>query len=322
MKQNTTACFSIAWAVWAYVAGAASVSPRRSNATTPITKANATATRVDATIPVAAHQNHKIKLRTNHSDPPDPLKVETRVGCRTPLCIGPVDTLVLADVSGAVGENGMAKMQSMLQKFPHHFDLGSDDPRGGQFLALMQYDEYPKIMTQWTDDAKMFKSAATSMELGWSAGDLGAALAQANQLMLYARDHTFHNVVVITDGGTPYKSKALQMAQRLGQSGSVLFIVVIEDYVGPAHDENFEIIQATGQMPANDFLISVDRYEDLDSDDTIGEIVYMLCPAIANLLSVGSKVERRIVDGNRTAMTQTKKFQRNFRKIQTRAGTH
>lgn len=333
MKQNAMARFPSVLSVWAYISQGAWVSPERSTAPTP--------TKINATIPLAVQEHHspsehvhendhenyaesdeyyhymkeQIKVTANHSGPPDPLG-ETRVGCRTPLCIGQVDTLVLVDVSGSVSEDDFKKMQDMLQKFPHHFDRS-------QFLALMSYGQYPEIMAQWTDSAENFKSAAMKMKLGWSAGDLGAGLARATEVLRYARDHSYHNVLVITDGATPSKLKAKQMAERLGESGAQLYMVVVEDYVGPAHDEAFEIIQSTSQFAdPNQFMMSVDSYKDLDVEDTIGKMVYMLCPQVANLLSIGSKVERTVVDGNRTAATRRNKSQQKFRKVQARVGKH
>lgn len=249
-------------------------------------------------------KKHKKQLKDN---PPSPFG-ETRVGCRTPVCIGPVDTLVLVDVSGSVGEDDFKRIKDMLQKFPHHFD-------SSQSLALMSYATYPQILTQWTNSAQSFKSAAMNMELGVGGGDLGGALGRATEVLRYANDRAYHNVLVITDGGTTRKSTAKQMAERLGGSGAQLFMVVVEDFVGPAHDEAFEIIKATDRMiDPNQFMMSVSSYQDLDVDDAIGKMVYMLCPQVANLLSIGSKIERKVVDGNRTAMTQRKNTQRNFRK--------
>lgn len=322
MKRNAMTCFPLVpvLGVWAYIAQGRLVSPKKkSNMTTPA--------KVNATTPLEAqehiHQNdadqyyyymkNQIKKNANHSAPSDPL-VETRVGCRTPLCIGQVDTLVLIDVSGSVSENDFKKIQDMLLKFPHHFQRG-------QFLALMSYGEYPKILTQWTDSAENFKSAAMNMELGWSAGDLGAGLARATQLLRYAGDRSYHNVLVITDGGSTSRMKAKQAAEMVGQSGGVIYMVVVEEFsgAGPVFDEGFEVVQAAGQYPANEYILSVDRYDDLVKDDYIGQMVYMLCPQVMTLLSTGSKMVRTIVDGNRTATTRRKKLQRNFRKTQTRS---
>jgi len=261
--------------------------------------------------------------RATRQQPPDPgevimedepVKVQ---GCRAPLCVGTVDTIVLVDVSGSVGEHGVNMVKKMLQKFPYHFH-GPRDGSGGQFLALMSYGKHHKIHTQWTEDPEVFKQAANGLELHWGSGDLGAGLSMSSQLLRYARAESYHNVLVITDGGSYSQQKALKGAEMVGQSGGVIYMVVVENFngPGPAYDESFQVVQAAGQYPAEDYMLSVNRYDDLVKDDFIGQMVYSLCPQVMTLLSTGSKVVRTIVDGNRTATTHRKKPQRKLRKPQ------
>lgn len=312
------AFLTVLYAVHPYISQGSLAVPHaqnRSNTSAPVAKAN-------VTVPLVARQTGKAKVANDEVPPYEeivvsdgPVKVK---GCRTPLCIGSVDTIVLVDVSGSVGNHGIEKLKEMLRKFPYHFNGPTDDdPRGGQFLALMSYGKGYKIHTQWTDDKETFKKAADSLELHWGSGDLGAGLTMAHQLLRYAREHSYHNVLVITDGGATSRQKAMQAAELVGETGGVVYMVVVEDFngAGPKFDECFEVVQATGQYPANDFMMAVDTYDDLVKDDFIGQMVYSLCPQVLNLMSVGSKMVRTIVDGNRTTRTRTEKPLRNSRKF-------
>jgi len=278
--------------------------------------------KTNVTVPVVAHQSHKA-ITTNKEEPIDPSReaindprnIGVKVkGCVEPICLSLVDVVVLVDVSGGVGNAGLQKVKDMLQKFPYHFYPPPEDWSDGQFLALMSYGKYAKIHVQWTGDKKEFQDAAKTMKLYWGAGDLGAGLTKATQLHHYSRPDSFHNVLVITDGGSYSRTRANLAAERLGMSGATIYTVVVEEFVGPAHDEMFEVIQSAGQFPANSFMMSVDSYDDLDTDWAIKNMVYMLCPETANLLSIDRKVVRRVMDGNRTALDQTTKVQRSFRK--------
>eukprot|EP00746_Dinoflagellata_sp_MGD_P010771 gnl/MRDRNA2_/MRDRNA2_122374_c0_seq1.p1 gnl/MRDRNA2_/MRDRNA2_122374_c0~~gnl/MRDRNA2_/MRDRNA2_122374_c0_seq1.p1 ORF type:complete len:344 (-),score=61.29 gnl/MRDRNA2_/MRDRNA2_122374_c0_seq1:76-1107(-) len=321
MQLMEWALFAVLNAVHPYISQGSLAVPQlhnKSNTSSTVAKAN-------VTIPVVAHQSRKAKIAKKEEpfeigEPivigDEPVKVK---GCQTPLCVGTVDTIVLVDVSGSVGQNGIDKLKQMLQKFPYHFQGPSDErPRGGQFLALMSYGKGYKIHTQWTDDKEAFKEAANSLELHWGSGDLGAGLTMAHQLLRYAREHSYHNVLVITDGGSTSRQKALQAAELVGQTGGVIYMVVVEEFNGPGpkYDECFEVVQAAGQYPAEDYMMKVDHYADLLKEDVIGQMVYSLCPQVLNLMSVGSKMVRTIIDGNRTSKTQIEKPLRNLRKFQ------
>jgi len=140
------------------------------------------------------------------------------------MCSGEADVVILADMSGSVGADGRAAVQSFLRSLLRHMQLGR---QGGQLVSLIGFGEQATVHAHLTDDAATLDRAVSALELDDFGANLAPALVKAKATLRHgSRARAPSNVLVIVDGMVYGQSAAEYKAADVGSYAKLLGLLV------------------------------------------------------------------------------------------------
>jgi len=191
-------------------------------------------------------------------------------------CGSTLDSFVLADVSGSVGETGILGTKVFLTRLLLQMQLGKSSSH--QLMGLIEVGATSKLLSHLTDSQETFMEGASKLKFKGVAPDLSQALAYADTGFLAGRSDAHSLVLAIVDGPVIKQRQAVQMARHISQYADLVVILVASRFDAQADTAVREWLQAAGSCYGHTCrLIQVEDYEALAAVD-ITAVVAEICP--------------------------------------------